>query len=513
MPIRTGRPDKPIWTGRLSPRYNRRVNKDWCSMGRICAWLFSALLAAGCAPTARLKVALNLRPDQESWYRARILRPFEKKHHCVVELKSYQDPALLPDLLASGDSIDLADPPLAMTRGLVARNLIAPLDEFVPAKDLADLRKEYFLMDLGAVRGQTFFLPRYLETPVLLYLKSQVAEAVQYWELRKDEIDRALAKYNGKGLPRNYVLEKDPSQWDYFDLFVAGYFWSNKEVQGQRRGRIALGPTGSPALPQILADKCFQAGAGQDALLRMGDDAVVDMFQWQAVLVREGILNPGLIKSSWSDTQIREGFRSGELFLSEATQMEAFLIHGNGTPEMPGFLSNPGDMGVALMPKGISMLLDQRGAPLREGRHSVGTRGQWLGVTRKSRNRELSWQLAHYLSGTQNQILESSAYGSIPVRQDLLGELGLMFGGGWTSDLFQTASQQLVENRFTLAPMVEEFSEIGGNYADAYREICLPGDGQKTRFEDIQKTLEDRFIPRQRQILGAKYPERAVSKR
>ena len=119
----------------------------------------------------------------------------------MVDLKTYQDPATLPDLLAAGDTVDLIEPPLSMTRALVGRNLIAPLDEIVPPKDLADLRKEYFLMDLGSVRGQTYFLPRYLETPVLIYLKSQVAEAVQYWDLRKDEINRALAKHNGKGLP------------------------------------------------------------------------------------------------------------------------------------------------------------------------------------------------------------------------------------------------------------------------------------------------------------------------
>jgi hypothetical protein len=276
---------------------------------------------------------------------------------------------------------------------------------------------------------------------------------------------------------------------------------------------MALGPLGAPSAPQSLMDGCFQAGANQEALLRMGDDAVVDMFQWQTALIREGVLNPNLVKSAWSDGQIREGFRSGEIFLSAATQTEAFLIHGNGTPETPGYLANPEDMGVALMPKGISLQLDARNAPLREGKRSVGTRGQWLGVTRKSRNRELSWQLAHYLSNTQNQILESSAFGSIPVRQDLLGELGLMFGGGWTSELFQTASQQLVENRYTVAPLVEEFTELGKNYLEAYQEICLPGPGQRTGFEEIRKSLEERFIPRQRQLLGAKYPERALSSR
>jgi ABC-type glycerol-3-phosphate transport system substrate-binding protein len=482
-------------------------------MLRLGTWLILACLLAGCGAPARLKVVMQIRPDQQELYRARIIQPFEKKYKCVVEVQPYQDAAKLPELLTTGDTVDLVAPPLSMTRSLVSRNLIAPLDEIVPPKELAELRKEFFLMDLGAVRGQTFFLPRYLETPVLIYLKSQVSEAAQYWDVRKDEINRALARYNGKGLPRNYVLERDPSQWDYFDLFVVGYYWSAKEVQGQRRGRMALGPLGSPTTPQTLMDKCFQSGAVQDGLLRMNDPAVVDMFQWQSIMVHEGILNPNLVKARGSEQDIREGFRSGELFLSEATQTEAFLIHGTGTPEMPGFLANPEDMGVALMPKGISVQLDARNGAAREGRRSVGTRGYWWGVTRQSRNRALSFQLAHYLSNTQNQILESSAFGIIPVRQDLLGEMGLMFGGGWTSEVFQTASQQLVENRFTVAPLVEEFADMGRNYLEAYQEICLPGAGQRTKFEDIQKALEERYIPRQRRILGERYPEKVLSVR
>ncbi len=483
-------------------------------MLRPCTWLMLAFIAVGCAPPVKVKVVLRLRPDQEQFYRTRLIKPFEKKNNCIVELKSYSDPATLPDLLASqSDTIDLVDPPTSMTRTLVGRNLISPLDEIVPPKDVQDLRQEYFLMDMTSQRGQTFFLPRYLETPVIVYLKSQVAEAVEYWQVRKDEINRLLVKYNGRGLPRNYILEKDPGQWDDFDLFVAGYFWSQKEVQGQKHGRIALGPIGSPEASQSLMDKCFQAGASQDGIMRMNDDAVVDMFQWQSVLAKEGVLNPTLLKARWTETDIRQAFQSGDVFLAEATQMEAFLIHGTGTPEMPGFLSNPEDMGIALMPQGNSLTINSQGDALREGRRSVGTRGWWWGVTRQSRHKELAYKLAHHLSNTGNQIEECSAFGMVPVRQDLLGELGLMFGGGWTADLFHISSQQLVENRLTVPPMVEEYLDISRNYSEAYQAICLPGNSQKTRFEDIQNALEERYIPRQKQVLGPKYPSRQLSSR
>ncbi len=482
-------------------------------MFRIIAWLLPAAWFAGCAAPARIKVAMEMRPGQEALYKARILKPFEKKHKCIVEIAPAPDPAGLPAMLSPGDSVDLVASPLPMTRALVGRGLIAPLDAIVTPKDLGDLRKEYFLTELGAVGGRTYFLPRYLETPVIVYLKSKVAEAVQYWDIRRDEINRALARYNGRGLPRGYALEKDPSEWDWYDLFVAGWYWSAKEVQGQKRGRLALGPLDSPGAPQSLMDACSLSGAGADGLLGMGDAGVADMFQWQAVLAREGILNPALLRGRWTETQVREGFRSGDLYLSAATQSEAFQIHGTGTAELPGCLPDPEDMGVALMPAGNSLSLAPDGDPLREGRRSVGTRSFWWGVTRHARNPPLAFELAHYLSNTENLVQESSAFGMIPARKDLLGELGLMFGGGWTAEVFQTASRQLVENRLTTAPLVEEYPEVARNYREAYEEICLPGPGQKTRYEDVRKALEDRWIPRQRQILGSKYPSKALSAR
>lgn len=482
-------------------------------MNRILNLLIAAFFATACSPPAKLRMLVHMPEAQKAHYQNRVLKPFENKHDVVIELRTYEDPGDLPALLSvPGDTFDLVNPPLEMTRSLVARNLIAPLDEIAPAKDLAEIRRDFFLVDLPAVRGQTYFMPRYLETPVLIYLKSHVAEAVQYWEIRREEINRALARHNGKGLPKGYVLEKDPSLWDSFDIFVAGYYWSQKEVQGQRRGRIAMGPLDPPRLAQGLMDKSYQGGASQEGILRMGDDAVADMYQWQSVLIREGVVNPNLLKNRWTADKIRMGFQTGEIFLAEGTQMDAFFIHGNGTRELPGLLADAEDMGLAVMPRGVSLQLDVRNLPAREGRRSVGTRGWWWAVTRRAANKGLAFKLVRHLGSTQSQIEECTAFGMVPTRQDLLGELGLMFGGGWTNEVFQVASQQLVENRFTVSPMVEEYDEVARNYAEAYREICLPGGGQRTGFQEIQKVLEERYIPRQREILGGKYPGKVLSR-
>jgi hypothetical protein len=67
-------------------------------MLRACTWLMLALIAVGCAPPVKVKVVLRLRPDQEELYRNRLLKPFEKKHNCIVEIKSYSPRSLLSSL-------------------------------------------------------------------------------------------------------------------------------------------------------------------------------------------------------------------------------------------------------------------------------------------------------------------------------------------------------------------------------------------------------------------------------
>src|SRR4051812_16298836 len=95
---------------------NRRTRSAFFSLIRIS---LPILLLIGCAPPLKVNVVMHLRPDQEDLFRTRILKPFEKKHHCIVQVQAYEDPATLPELLSAADTVDLVNPPLSMTRTLV----------------------------------------------------------------------------------------------------------------------------------------------------------------------------------------------------------------------------------------------------------------------------------------------------------------------------------------------------------------------------------------------------------
>ncbi|MBF0432846.1 MAG: extracellular solute-binding protein [Fibrobacteria bacterium] len=478
-------------------------------------WLISAIFSfmlLNCASPKKMTVIIKMMPAQEEHFRKKVIPPFEKKHNVKVDVQTMENVNDLPKLIKEADEADglhLVKVPFEMTRVLTGQNLILPIDSILPPEGIQGLKSEYFLMDLVKLNKHYFYMPRKFETRTLLYLKSYVREAVNNWETLRDEINMVLKRHNKYGLPKDFRLEKDPAEWDYFDIFVVGFYWKSKEISGAKMPRIAHRAKRYPGTALRMMDRAYQLGASPSDILRFNGEPMIDMLMWEALYTQEQIYNPKMYQEEWSGGDIWKGFRSGDVFLSFMTQIDAFFVHGAGTEAMPGFISNPEDMGVAIMPKGVSLLIDQDGAPLREGSRSITTGGWWWGIPRNTPDRQLSFELAHYITNTENQIEGCSGFGMVPVRQDMLSELGLMFGGGWISEVFHVASQQLVENKFTVIPLVDEYSDIGKNYIDAFYDICIGGNTGPDGIIDynhIQKVLSDKYIPKQKNILQKKYP-------
>ncbi len=452
-------------------------------------WMLPAFALFHCGPPAQMRMVAQLPEPQREFFRERILAPFEKKHNCRIELKAYDDPAELPELLAGPKGkADLITAPLELTRRLVSDNRVAPLNDFVSERKMRQVKQTYFLMDLVKMEGRHYYLPRMFETTMLVYHKPQVMDAVDNWERYRDEIEASLRKYNGQGLPKHFKLEKDPGQWDYFDLFVVGHYWKSREITGVKYGHIAFQAARNYRTVLSLIDKAHQAGATKEEVAGMAGDAVIDMLRWQAIMAKEGLLLESASRDRWDKDRILRGLASGQVYLSEITTVNYFLLHGTGHEKVPGMIEDPTVLGLSVLPQGVSLELNSAGEPVRIGGRGVTTRGSWLGVGRESQHKELAYELALHISSTANQIEECSLFGMIPVRQDMLGELGLMFGGGWMANVFRVASQQLVENRFTTPPLVKEYGDIGENYLRAYEKLVLQGTAVPSR-EEIAREL------------------------
>lgn len=463
-----------------------------------------SVLFAACGAPRQVSVLIRMMPEQEKYFRERIIPPFEKKNRCKVEVVSYRETGDLDSSIRKlPGRCALVKTPLEQTRKLVDEGLMMPVDS-VAGQDMAGVQQAYFLLSLATVDGRLYYYPRKFETRIMVYLKSKVREAVMRWGDRSDEIDSVLKKYTGHGLPNDFVLEEDPNQWDYYDLFTAGYYWS-REIPGRYTPKIAHRGKRYSGTAQTLVDRVYQLGGDQGSVMAMEGDGVLDMLEWEALCVKTGIYNPRMWADSLSGAGVWGLFKSGECYLSFMTQLDCFFLHGNYSAEQPGYVANPDDLGFAVMPRGVSLSVDSAGKPVREGRRSISTGGWWWGVPKDTPYRDLSAKLAEWILSPQVQIDESAAFGMIPVRKDVLGDIGLLFGRGWITDIYEVSFKQLIENQFTTVPLIRNYAQLENLYLDAWYDIAVSGncgqDGTVSR-DFIRNRLLLNYSNRARAIAG-----------
>lgn len=442
-----------------------------------------AFVILGCAPSARLRLLMNMPEAQKAPFELGVIRPFEKKAHCRVELATYASiERLLDSLSRLPDSLqpDLIELPDEMALPLAHAGLVKPMEGRLSATQMQSLKGEFFFPDLGRLENRQWFWPRHLETPLLLFLKSRVVQASRFWDLRQAEINRDLKKLGVAEIGGDYTLEADPRQWDQLDLFVAASFWKQQELGGRRRARVSLG-LGSPHDVMLaLMNRSLQLGAGSEDLLRLDDDKVQAALRWQQAFCREDLLRSGSYRGETLDS-LAPAMRAGEVYAVEVTPREAFLAHGNGTQQLPGYLSQPEDMGIAPLPKALwPDDLRRVSGPGQESGRGAATR-LWLWGFGKGRGDPAKVAaLLEHLSSTSSLVFEASNFGLLPARRDVLSELPLIFGGGWAGNIFQAAAQQMIENGQARPPRVESFSDIAQLWHQASQEICRKSESPAT---------------------------------
>lgn len=472
--------------------------------------LFSLfLILLGCGPATEFTVLIKMMPNQEKYFENSIIPAFEKENNCKIKIIHFEDMWQIDSLLKAYPNTGLVKTPFEMTRVLEGRGSIKALNDFLQPADIEDMKNTYFLMDLGTMDEKIYFVPRKFESRMLVYLKTKVQDAVNRWVLYEDTIRVILKEYNGYGLPHKYRLENNPDQWDFYDIFVAGYYWAHTDYKGRKGPRVAHRGKRYPGTALRLVDRVYQMGGTSEDVLKMNTEPVIDALEWEALYIKEGIFQPRMWMESWSGSGIWEGFQSGDVFLSFLTQIDCFFLHGAETKDMPGYLSDPDDMGVSVMPQGVSVALDSYGNYLRKGKRSVTTGGWWWGIPQNSPSPVLSYKLARHITTNDNQVEGCSNFGMVPVRKDILGDISLMFGGGWVTSVFDVAFAQLVHNRYTTIPLTDHYDEVGKNYIELWYDICV---GQSCVVdnifsrEEIANIVNAKYIPVQKQILGSEYP-------
>jgi spermidine/putrescine-binding protein len=454
-----------------------------------------------------MHVLIHMIDAQKEYFADELIADFENRYDVDVAVHEYENIDELTEAMSGHDTIDLVKVPFGTEKELIRDDQIVALDAFLSEDEIARYEKDYLLVSFAAHNGRYYFVPRKLETRLTVYLKSKVKDALQRWRYHQKSLDSALALINGGGLPATYRLEEDPGTWDYFDILMLGWVWARTPYNDTLMPRIAHRGKHYSGTAQRLIDRVFQCNGDTAAVMTMETDAVVDAFYWEAVYRALGIFHPAMWRQRWSGSGVWQGFARGDVFLSFMTQVDCFFLHGTVDEEIPGYLQEPDDMGVAVMPRGCALSLDAQKNVTYTGTHGTTTGGWWWAIPRKASDTRNAYTLARFITSRKNQIAGCSRFGMIPVRKDILSDLALMFGGGWITTVYNTSLRQLQHNGHTTLPAHRRFGEIVELYLTAWDDIVVTRNWNydKDDVPDrdyIARVLEKEYAPRARKIAG-----------
>ena len=466
--------------------------KNFCLL--VLAILISSFTCQKRVEKTEITVLIRMMDIQDLWFREK-MKEFERENEVkinVVTFDQVEDVRQMIDLerKSGKKKIGLVKTALEMVYPLVKEDYLIPLDEIVGPLQLEKDLDEYLPMAVrvGTIDDRVYYIPRKLETYLLFYLKSKVKDALNNWEKDRAKIDTMFKEVNRYGLPAGYQLEEDPEEWDFYDLFVLSFFWANNPYHDITMPRVAHRGKRYAGTVNELMTRIFQLGGEKEDILSMDTDPVKDLFLWESFFIKNNLYHPGMWEQAWSGGDIWRAISSGEVFLCFLHQIDLFFVHGGSDPTMIGYLSDPSDLGVSIMPKGVSLELTQDGQPQREGRHTSNLYGWWWGIPKTSPDPQTSYKLARFITSKKNQIEECSRFGMFPVRNDVLDDLAQAFDEEWKQQIFKVSQLQF-ESGTKEFPRLKEWPQIGKNYLDAWYDISVKR--KLVKKEEISRSLKD----------------------
>jgi len=425
-----------------------------------------------------MTVPIRMMDIQDIYFREK-MKEFERQNQVRIDVVTFdqvEDVRQMMELERSSGQqrIGLVKTALEMVYPLAESGYLIPLDEIVDSVRMERDLDEYLpqARDMGNIDGRYYYIPRKLETYLLFYLESKVKDALDGWEKLRPEMDAAFREFNGYGLPAGYELEREPADWDFYDIAVLSFFWANQPYQDILLPRVAHRGKRYAGTVNELATRVFQLGGDKGDILAMNTGSVKDMFQWESFFVRGDMYHPGMWERAWSGGDIWKAVSSGEVFLCYLHQIDLFFVHGGSDPTMSGYLSDPSDMRVSVLPKGVSLELTGEGLPEREGGQSSNLYGWWWGIPITSPDPDLSYRLARFITSRENQIEECSRFGMFPVRKDVLDDLAQSFDERWKREIFEISRQQFDVGTKEL-PRLKQWPRVGKNYLDAWYDVSV----------------------------------------
>ena len=398
-------------------------------------WLLLVAMVLLLAGLAVALTAILYRPDyvvlvpfdahEDAWFRARVAA-FAGKRHIKLTTRTFADDVELERLLRA-ESLErkprvlVALAPRAALAPLAEEDLVLSVDDVRGtgrARTLAATMASRALAPSATRGGGLRFVPATVSTPLLYYSRARVAEVQADWESGRARADAAIRAAGGSGMPRTYRLEPDPADWDTFDLAVLAATWASRASEGITGPRVAHAAAGDAAVVD-LTTRAFTQGATANDVLDLDSVELRDALAWESVFFAAGWYHPAMTRENWKPEDLLSAAAQGQVYLGWLDMPHLFRLHGTGGNGLDGFLRDPADLGVARVPRGVSLELGSA-LPARGGDPEAAIDGLWWTVPRTAPDAPLAFDLVGMLAERDFQADWARAFGRLPTRRDLL---------------------------------------------------------------------------------------------
>jgi hypothetical protein len=427
-------------------------------------------------PGPKRYVVMQLDEVQAKWFQTHILEDFNAETNSNLEVlpvaEEEQLQAVTHDAAKAGKDIVLTALPETQLARAVQTKLVRPFSDVVTSKQIAadfdDLGAP--VMAIGKISDAQYFLPRMAVIDVAAYRVSKVRDAVSHWSVLRPQIDAALARINGHGLPAGYELGLTPSAWTSYDLFVMAYYWSRRSYGGQpARPRVAHRTGDEIDGQRDIVSALYRLGASDDTVATFGSRAAIDFFEWETLYRDEGAyVTEMFAEEPFDDEAVLEGLKSGELYFAPIDTMEAFNLHGGSHESALARVDDPSDLEFTSMPRGASLALDAKNHPQRV-RPSFSFIEDWVWALPAETRSTVGYQLVRFLWRPDIHARECEALGMLPLHPLVVAERVSRFRLDWMSHVFDAGLEQAQFGERTPPALIAK--GIGSVYALLWNKI------------------------------------------
>ena len=443
-------------------------------------WLCASVFPA----KQELKLLVKMIPAQAAWLEKNVLRDFEKENGVSVRLQNFETFQEMEAFAGRDKSFDIIKVPMDRAVAFREGGNLCPVSSIADDSTLTVIRRDYVLPPLAVNLDTVFYVPRKLETRIMVYRVSKVKAALAGYQALLPEISMAVALINQKGMPEGYVLEENPEEWDYFDVLAAGYVWA-KASGGKNPGKVGHRGKNYEGTMLRIIDRAFQCGATRGEIPFLTSPPVTEAFEWEYIYSKLKIYNASMFDENWTGQDLWKAFGQEDIYLTFLTQLDCFFLLGTGQKGLEGFFKDADDVEFVLMPRAASL----SGSESIFANRNVTTGGWFWAVGKESSSKPLALKLILAMTSRENQEKEFNAFGTFPTRKALLKQNSdKVYLKRWQNRVLQASIRQVEVNRHTVLPTFRDMIALQNRYYKVLRTLCVRPD-QISTLEQVRNIL------------------------